>query len=452
MDASYKMTDRLLKQFQDGWLAKNYVLPGDTVLLAVSGGKDSMVMASLFLESKILFAVAHCNFGLRGKESDMDEQLVADWCKANNIKFHQALFETKERSEEWKKGIQETARILRYEWFEEVRKENDYAKIVTAHHANDNVETLLINLFKGTGISGLHGIRPEYGNIIRPLLFASKEDIAAYATAHNVSYRDDASNDTDDYLRNSVRHNVVPAIGEWFPNVVTNVNESIARFGEAEILYKKAIEQERKKLLEKRGHDYYIPVLKLRHREPLATICYELLYPFGFSSAQLPHVLHLLEATTGHYVSSPTHRVIRNRDFLVITTIPADTADMILVEAAPCTIDTGKYHFSFSIQAKPKAFSADPNIAYLDMKGIEFPLILRKWKMGDYLYPFGMKMKKKKVARLLIDEKVPLHEKENIRVLECSKRIAWVSGIRPDERFRVKESTEQVLVVKRNAK
>ncbi len=439
----------LLQQFKEQWAAKHYVLPGQTVLLAVSGGADSMVMADLFLKSGIPFAVAHCNFGLRGEASVLDEQLVLDWCDRNKIKCHRVQFETKEKSAEWKKGTQETARILRYEWFELIRQEHGYAIVVTAHHANDNVETLLINLFKGTGIGGLHGIMPENGNIIRPLLFATKEMLAAYAAEQSITYRHDASNDTDDYLRNAVRHNIVPAIQQWFPNAVVNVNESIERFGEAEILYKKAIAQERKKLMEQRGHDYYIPVLKLRHHEPLATIMYELLYPFGFSSAQLPNVLSLLDAETGRYVSSSTHRVIRNRDFLVITTIPADTADLIIVEAAPCAIEAGKYHFSFSIQPKPAKIPADPEVAYLDMSSITFPLILRKWKMGDYFYPFGMKMKMKKVSRLLIDQKVPLHEKEDIRIVECGKRIAWVSGIRPDERFRVKDTTTQVLVVKR---
>ncbi len=443
------VTVNLLEQFKAHWTEKHHVLSGQAVLLAVSGGGDSMVMADLFLKSDVIFAVAHCNFGLRGEASELDEQLVADWCKANKIKFHTIKFETKQRSQEWKKGIQETARNLRYEWFETIRKENNYSKIVTAHHANDNIETLLINLFKGTGISGLHGILPENGHIIRPLLFAPKEAIAAYAAGNGIIYREDASNDSDDYLRNAVRHNIVPSVVQWFPNAIENVNESIVRFGQAEQLYKKAIEQERRKLVQQRGQDYYIPILKLRHHEPLATICYELLSPFGFSSAQVPHVLNLMNSETGHYISSTSHRVIRNRDFLVVTTHTADTADLVVVDAAPCTIDTGKYRFSFTVQSKPKVIPADPNTAYLDMKMLEFPLLLRKWRMGDYFYPFGMKMKKKKVSRLLIDEKVPLHEKEDIRILECSKRIAWVSGIRPDERFRVKESTEQVLVVKR---
>jgi tRNA(Ile)-lysidine synthase len=438
----------LLEQFKDHWKAKGYVTPGVTVLLAVSGGEDSMVMADLFLKSGITFAVAHCNFRLRGKDADLDEKLVHDWCAANNIKFHSVQFDTKQKSQEWKKGIQETARILRYEWFELTRAHYKYARIVTAHHANDNIETLLINLFKGTGISGLHGILPENGKIIRPLLFATKEMISAYSGANDIVFREDASNASDDYLRNAVRHNVVPAVQQWFPNGIANANESIERFAQAEILYKKAIEQERKKLIEKRGKDHYIPILKLRKRDPLETICYELLLPFGFSSAQVPHIIQLMSSESGHYVSSDSHRIIRNRDFLIITALPAVGADLILVEAAPCTIDTGKYVFSFSIQPKPKVIPADPNTACLDMRHIEFPLSLRTWKTGDYFYPLGMKMKKKKVSRLLIDEKVPLHEKERIRILECSKRIAWVSGIRIDERFKIKDATEEVLVVK----
>ena len=440
----------LLHQFRDHWIAGEYVLPGQRVLLAVSGGADSMVMAHLFLKCDIPFAIAHCNFGLRAEAADLDEQLVMDWCSVNNIVCHTVLFDTKQRSQEWKKGTQETARILRYEWFDEVRRSNNYAAIVTAHHANDNVETLLINLFKGTGIGGLHGIMPRNGFVVRPLLFAGKKEITEYAKENKVPFRDDASNDTDDYLRNAVRRNIVPSVEQWFPNAVTNVNEGITRFSEVEVIYRKAIEVERRKLVEKRGQDYYISVLKLRRREPLATICYELLFPFGFTSAQLPHVLGLLTSSTGHYISSPTHRLIRNRDFLIITTVPAETADFIAIESVPCIVETGRYRYSFSLREHPGTIKADANEAWLAMDTIDFPIVLRKCRMGDYFYPFGMNMKKKKISRLLIDQKVPLHEKEEVRVVECSKRIAWVSGIRPDERFKVKEGISKVLLVRRD--
>lgn len=442
----------LLFLFREQWAAKQYALPGAKVLLAVSGGSDSMAMADLFLKSNVPFGVAHCNFGLRGEDSDLDARLVTEWCMKHSVPLHSVLFDTKAKCVEWKMGTQECARKLRYDWFEDVRRQHGYAAIATAHHANDNVETLLLNLFKGTGISGLHGIRPVHGHIIRPLLFATKEMITAYIAAHKIKYRDDASNASDEYLRNAVRHNMVPVITELFTNAIANVNESITRFAEAEVLYKKAIERERKNLIELRGKDHYIPLLKLKKCEPLSTIVYELLQPFGFSAAQLPHVLDLLDAGTGHFMSSATHRIIRSRDFLIVTALPAQEADLVLIESAPCTVDAGKYTYTFAVQPRPKEIPKDNNEAFLDLKDIVFPVVLRTWRQGDYFYPIGMKMKKKKVARLLIDQKMALHDKEDIRILECSRRIAWVSGIRIDERFKINPGTEQVLIVKRSPK
>lgn len=440
-----------IDQFREEF-AKICMLKGDDrVLLAVSGGSDSMVMAHLFLNSAIPFAVAHCNFGLRGADSDLDERLVSDWCYRNNVRLHSVRFDTKKTIAEWKMGTQEGARKLRYDWFETLCSEFGYKKIVTAHHANDNVETLLINLFKGTGISGLHGIRPENGNIVRPMLFATKEQIMAYADVHQVVFREDVSNTTDDYLRNDIRHNLIPVIERMFPNAVRNVNDSIVRFAEAEQLYKKAIAEERKKLLQQRGQDYYLPILKLKHRQPLATIIYELLQPFGFSSGQIPQIVNLLQAETGKYVSSGSHRVIKNRDFLIITTLPTEETDFILVSSAPCEIVTPTHKFTFTIADRPAVLSSSPDVACLSAKHISFPLILRRKRTGDYFYPLGMDMKKKKVSRLLIDLKTSLPDKENVWLLECSKRIAWVAGIRIDERYKVTDNTDKVLMVTRTA-
>lgn len=437
----------LLHEFQQHWASKAFAQPNDTVLLAVSGGIDSMVMAQLFLSANIPFAMAHCNFQLRGVEADKDEQLVTGWAKKNNIPFHHTRFKTQQKADEWKKGIQETARILRYEWLEYIREQNKYAAIVTAHHANDNAETLLMNLFRGTGMAGLHGIQEKNDKIIRPLLFAQRNDIEAYATANNVPFREDASNATDDYSRNAIRHNILPAAGELFPGVITNLNESIKRFAQAEVLYTAAIEQERKKLLEKRGRDFYIPVLKLLKRKPLETICYELLTPFGFVSKQVPQVLNLLHSEPGHYISSATHRIIKDRNFLVITANEARVTDMIQVEGVPCTVETEHGHFHFSFEKKSVNIPTGNDIACIDMRLLSFPLTLRKWRQGDYFYPFGMGMKKKKLAKFFIDQKLPIHEKERVWVLESQKRIAWVAGMRLDERFKIKNDTEQIVKI-----
>ncbi|WP_276134108.1 tRNA lysidine(34) synthetase TilS [Polluticoccus soli] len=437
----------LLTAFQKNWIEKKFVTNGKPVLLAVSGGIDSMVMASLFHRANIPFAIAHCNFRLRGVEADKDEQLVSGWAQQNNIPFHSVGFDTQQRADEWKKGIQETARILRYEWLDQVREEYGYSVLATAHHANDSVETLLMNLFKGTGIAGLHGIPEKNGSIVRPLLFATRQQITQYAADNNISYRDDASNASDDYLRNAVRHKLVPVAEELFPNAIDKVSESITRFSQAEQLYQRAIEQERKKLIEKRGRDHYIPILKLIHREPLGTICYELFKPFGYTPQQIPQVIDLCSSESGHFIDSPTHRVIKNRDFLIITVKETAAADLIIVEGFPCTIETDSGRFNFSVIKTPQSIPADNNIAYIDAHKLTLPATLRRWKQGDYFYPLGMGMKKKKLAKFFIDQKIPVHQKERLWVLECDKRIAWIAGMRLDERFKVKNETSQVIKI-----
>jgi tRNA(Ile)-lysidine synthase len=437
----------LLQRFKDNCQKHLFAEPGDKVLLAVSGGSDSMCMADLFLKSGKAFAIAHCNFQLRGEESDKDETLVREWALQHNISIHSVRFDTAHQMKEWKKGVQETARILRYEWFEQIREEHQYTCIATAHNANDNVETVLINLFKGTGISGLHGIQVKNNKIIRPLLFADKADVLQHVADAQVPYREDASNDTDSYLRNAVRHHIVPAAKEWFEDVVKHVNDTAERIGEAELLYNKAVEQERKKLLDKRGNDYYISVLKLAKREALNTLCYELFKPFGFTSAQVPQLVSLLSSESGHYVSSATHRVIRNRDFLIVTHVSQQHTDFIQIDALPANVHTAHHNYSFKEEDKPAVISSSVTTALIDTAKLQFPLILRRWKQGDYFYPLGMGMKKKKVSKYFIDQKIPLHEKENVWVLESNKRIVWVTGMRLDERFKIDDKTTKVLRV-----
>ncbi len=416
-------------------------------LLAVSGGVDSMVLAHLFNASGIRFAVAHCNFKLRNNEADLDEKLVKDWCLENSITFHRTEFATGTIAEDWKKGIQETARILRYNWFNELITEYKYDFIATAHHLDDNVETLLLNLFRGTGLAGLHGIQPINGNIIRPLLFANKKEIELYSEEQKIPYRTDASNLTDDYSRNAIRRNIVPAIEQWFPDATKRLSENIDRFKEAELLYEKGLKQYRKKLIEQRGKDFYIPVRKLAHCHPLNTIIYELTKDYGFTPNQAPQIAQLMNAESGHAISSLSHRIIKNRDFFIVTSLPGAETDFILIESLPAEVTTEKSIIQYSIVDAPKSFSNDKNVAYFDISELQFPFILRKWKIGDYFYPFGMGMKKKKVARVLINEKVPIHEKEYIFVLEHQKKILWLAGIRTDERFKIKPSTLKVMKV-----
>lgn len=407
-----------------------------------------MVLTHLFLHAGLQFAVAHCNFGLRGAEADADEQLVRDWCAANALEFHHIRFDTKKRAAELKAGTQETARVLRYEWFDGLMQEHGYARTVTAHHANDNAETLLLNLMRGTGIRGLHGIRPDNGRLLRPLLFATRAEIAAFATEAGVPYREDASNASDDYTRNAIRHNIIPAAEKLFPNAVMNINETIGRIAEAELLYQSAVDKVCSKLAEQRGKDIYIPILKLKQQQAISTLVYELSASYGFVPAQVPMISALMEAETGRYVQSATHRIIRNRNFLVITANATSETDLITVTELPATIETATHRYAITTGPKPATVPTEATIALLDARKVEFPLLLRKKKTGDYMYPLGMGLKKKKLSRMLVDAKVPLHEKENVWVLESNKRIAWLAGMRLDERFKVTPTTTDVITIK----
>lgn len=418
------------------------------ILVAVSGGLDSMALASLLKKSGTAIALGHCNFSLRGADADSDEQLVRDWGASHGIPVHTIRFETAGKAQEWKKGIQETARLLRYEWLEEIRKSHHYAWIATAHHANDNAETFLMNLFKGTGINGLHGIPIRNGAILRPLLFATRQDVEAYVVENKIPYRNDLSNETDQYLRNAVRHHIVPAVERYFPGATERLQESISRFSEAGILYKQAVKQELKKLVQPRGKDLYIPVRKLKQSAVASTLCYELLAPYSFTPAQIPHMQELLDAGSGKQIHSPTHKLIRDRDFLILTQKKAGETDFILIPGCPFQIETEQG--VFTIERTTQAYriqQSDPFTTYIAADDIQFPLLLRKWRLADYFYPLGMGMKKKKLSRFFIDQKIPVHEKEQVWILESQKKIVWIAGMRLDERFKIRDNTREILKV-----
>ena len=415
-------------------------------LLALSGGIDSMVMADLFLKQQLMFAVAHCNFQLREEDSNLDEQLVTDWCVKNNIECLVNRTNTIDYCAQHKCSIQVGARAIRYAFFEEicVRKNIDF--IVTAHHQDDTIETVLFQFFRGTGIQGLTGIPAKNQKIIRPLLPFTKQQIEAYAMQFQIQFRDDKSNLKQAYTRNKLRLKIIPQLEEMFPAFKNNIANNIHRMNEVNEIYSQQINQHKKKLIEQRGKDYYIPILKLKTVSPLATILFELIKGFHFSYEQTLQVMQLFERQTGSLVESQSHQIIKNRNFLIITEKNATESEMILIEENETKIEIQDFELKLKSITKDQ-FEINKELKYcaVDSTLLEFPLILRKWKQGDYLYPFGM-TKKKKVSKVLIDAKIPLHEKEKIWVLESNKKIVWIIGVKSDNRFRVTDKTENVLV------
>lgn len=456
----------LFQQFKQH-LAKQFAFlhpQHSKLLLAVSGGVDSVVLTDLFIKAGYDVVIAHCNFNLRGKESMRDEQFV----KSLETKYNKPVlvkqFDTEGYAREHKISIQEAARKLRYDWFEELIQDEKLrvkdnssvssmpvisdlssVNLVTAHHANDNIETLLINFFRGTGISGLHGIPAKQGNIIRPLLFAKREAILAYAAEESLQWVEDSSNASDKYTRNFIRLQLMPAAKEIFTNAEDNILQNIERFKEAELLYQQAVNLHKTKLLQQKGNEWHIPVLKLQKVMPLQTITWEIIKPFGFTAAQITEVLKLLVAGNGSYLSSATHRIIKNRTWLIIAPLELTEAQHILIEESDKQIvfENGSLVIS-TLTAEHASISNSAAVAMLDAAHITFPLLLRKWKQGDYFYPLGMQ-KKKKLNRFFIDQKLSATEKENTWVVESDKKIIWVAGLRIDDRFKIKPSTPKVL-------
>lgn len=443
----------MIEQFRQYVAAEHLFDPSEPLLLAVSGGLDSAVLVHLCVRAGLRVEVAHCNFRLRGAESDRDEQFVRRLAATHHLPFHVQHFNTEAYAATHKLSTQVAARELRYNWLEGLRQEQGLAFILTAHHMQDNVETLWMNISKGTGMAGMHGILPKQGKIVRPLLFATREKIAAYAAAEKLQHVEDSSNITDKYTRNFFRHQVLPKLETVFPEVVRNTGATIERLREAEVLYRQAIEAHRKKLLVQREKEYFIPILKLQQAVPLATILYELLKPFHISPSQAMQVMELLRSEPGKWVASGTHRVVRDRKWLIITPLEAAASTHFIIEEGQESVLLPEAMIRIRIIAADGAvLPAAPETGCLDKAKLLFPLVLRKWKQGDYFYPLGMQ-KKKKLSRFFIDQKLSLPQKEKIWVLESQQRIVWVAGMRIDDRFKVGPHTKEIyqLELKRRA-
>ncbi|HEY4337825.1 MAG TPA: tRNA lysidine(34) synthetase TilS [Puia sp.] len=436
----------LLEKFREFIAKEKLFTTGDTLLLAVSGGLDSVVLTELCRRCGFRILIAHCNFQLRGAESARDEEFVAGLGRGYGVEVVVEQFDTKEHAARRKMSVQAIAREERYHWFEQFVKKGQVRWILTAHHLDDNIETMLMHFFKGTGISGMRGILPKQGNIVRPLLFARKEELQVFAGEAGLKWVEDSSNESDKYTRNFFRHQLIPLVEQAYPAAAGNLADNLGRFREVETLYHQAVEGWKKKLMEVRGNEVHIPVEKLRKATPLLTLVYEIMRPFGFSPQQAEEIVALMDSPTGRYVPSKTHRIIRNRNWLVIVPLMEEPAAHVLVEEESSAVGfrEGTLRLSRMIAGDLRTLDQGGDVALLDAEKIGWPLLLRPWKSGDYFYPLGLR-KKKKVARFLIDTKVSVAEKERVWVLEADRKLLWVVGRRIDDRWKVTPATKEVL-------
>lgn len=418
----------------------------DHLLIAVSGGVDSVVLCELCSRAGYSFSIAHCNFQLRGTESEADEQFVKELAGKYAVPFFVKIFDTEDYAAANKVSIQVAARELRYAWFTQLinLSAGQLKYLLTAHHADDNIETITMNFFKGSGINGLKGILPKQNNIVRPLLFATKENILYFAKENNLAYREDSSNSSDKYTRNYFRNQLLPGIEKVFPQVKENLLHNAERFREINSIYQAAIQKIKSKLVITKGTEQHIPVLKLQLTEAMPTVLYEIIKDYGFTAHQAEEVAKLLESESGKYVRSATHRILRNRKWLIISPLNATSARHYLIEEKDSMVNFSAGTLLIQQMEKPASIDKDPLTAQLDSRHIQFPLLLRKWKTGDYFYPLGM-AKKKKISRFLIDLKLSLNQKQEVWVVESNKKIIWVVGHRIDDRCKITGSTKDIL-------
>lgn len=418
----------------------------DKILLAVSGGIDSMVMLDLFRKAGFMIGVAHCNFQLRGAEADQDEALVSEVCERSGIPVFTVRFNTSRYANEHNLSTQMAARKLRYDFFEQMALEKKYDVIATAHNLNDVFETVLLNLTKGTGFEGITGIPLRTDKIVRPLLFADRKIIEAYARGHEIVWREDASNISDDYQRNFIRNKIVPSLREINPNLENTFQHTLERLRASSAITRKYLEDFRAANSTISNEEIHIAIAAIAGETFPSVILWELIKDHGFNFSQCTDIVN--DSSPGRRFISSDFELIVDREVYIIHRRKDSKTTEVLIEGTHHTVSNGCDHLLINIEEPEVEIAGDESIARLDSEKLSFPLRWRKWKNGDTFRPLGM-TGSKKVSDFLVDRKVPLHEKDDVTIVESAGEIIWVVGFRISEVYKVTAETKQVLTIRR---
>lgn len=411
------------------------------LLLAVSGGLDSMVLLHLFQELKCDIAIAHCNFQLRGVESFGDQKFVQDYAKSNEIPIFVTQFDTEAFAKDYKLSTQVAARELRYNWFYELLETEKFDFILTAHHADDNLETFLINLTRGTGLEGLTGIPVQNDRVIRPLLFLSRQEIENYAKANAIQWREDSSNASDKYVRNKIRHHLIPVLKDLNPHFMASFLKTEGYLQESLAMVEDAANMIYQQVAVEEDNQIRFNLKQLIRLPNFQSYLYQWLKEYGFTAWE--DIYDLVDSQSGKQIFASDFRLLKDRDFLILSPKEEDE------EEAEFLINENETEVKIPLNivfSKATNISVESNkTIFVDADQLVFPLIIRKWKTGDAFHPFGMDGKSKKVSKLFKDEKLSLIEKENTWLLCSNDQIVWVIGIRADHRFRTSNTTKNTL-------
>ena len=421
------------------------------LLIAISGGLDSVVLTHLCHELKLDIALAHCNFNLRGAESDGDEDFVLELADNLDLDVYIERFSTEEFAKDNKLSTQMAARDLRYNWFSELADSLHFDYILTAHHADDNLETFLINLSRGTGLSGLTGIPEINENIVRPLLSFSREELETYAKDHNLKWREDSSNASDTYLRNKLRHHVIPVLKETNANLIQNFQTTLEHLKDTTDIVEESLRAVAKRaIVDLDEHKMVLDILPFKKANNPKAYLYEMFKDYGFTAWD--DILDLLEAQSGKQVFSEQYRLVKDRTHLILThrndgVIKSSSTASFMIEKAAINIQTPAGTLSF--EAAAAVVGHQSHVIFVDQSKLKFPLTLRQWEEGDVFHPLGMKGKKK-LSKYFKDEKLSLIAKENVWLLISEEKIVWVLNRRADERFKVTDKTSTIVKIECN--
>ena len=436
----------MLEQFQAYINRYHLIAEGDKLILALSGGIDSMVLADLLLKAKVEFVAAHCNFHLRGEESDGDDWFVRKFAEKRGIQCFVKHFETEKYAAKYGISIEMAARDLRYAWFEQLRKQLGYDKIAVAHHADDQAETFFINLLRGAGLRGLKGMQPQNGVIIRPLLWASREQIRKYAVENHVVWREDRTNVESVYLRNRIRNQLLPVFDELQPEARQGLYKSLEHLASENELYRELLQEKLNQIIERNGEIQSIPHSAFSIQHSAFQLLFEWLRNYGFNTDQCHFIHEAMSTGIGNHYDSTTHRLVIGRDELQLFEIEENTSEEIQIEIGEEEI-LSPVHLQFSKLEKTADFVIDKSleVAQLDFDKLRFPLTLRHWQHGDRFHPLGMKGSKL-LSDFFVDQKFTEWQKQNIWLLVSSNGdILWVVGYRIDDRYKVDNGTKSVL-------
>jgi len=435
-----------VKQFTD-FIEQNQLFKSNSkILAAVSGGMDSVLMAHLFKSAGFDFGIAHCNFQLRGDESTADQEFCKTLAQQLQVPFHVTSFDTLKYAAEEKVSTQMAARELRYQWFEEISQQAGYSVIALAHHQNDAIETILLNLTRGTGIAGLHGILPKNGRLVRPMLFLNRDEIQELINENGLSYVEDSSNASAKYARNKIRLEVIPKLKELNPALESTFEKNLAHFRDLELLLEQKTAKLKKELFIYRDNEIRISLAALKQLAPRRLLLFNLLQEFGVNETIIDDLILALDKHPGKVFETTGYRMIVDRSELIISKASHANDQEAIIGIKDHEINYGGYKLLILNDDSPLIIKNNPLATSVDTDLLIYPLTLRPWQQGDYFYPLGMQSGKK-LSDFFIGQKVPLHKKNEIPLLvNGNGDIIWVGGYRPDERYKVNENTKKVTI------